>query len=79
MQKTYTDCFFKYIRLAKFNNDFYVKTECRAQMKRAVTYKVNIAINEHGSIDNVNVLWGWDQMHIASMCAVFFWPFTIFQ
>lgn len=77
----YKEMFLKYIRLAKFNNDFYVKTECRAQMKKAVTYKVDIAIDEHGSIDNVNVnvLWGWDQMHIASMCAVFCWPFTIFQ
>jgi hypothetical protein len=28
-----------------------VKTECRAQMKKAVTYKVDIAIDEHGSID----------------------------
>jgi hypothetical protein len=43
--------FLKYICPAKFNNDFYVKTECRAQMKRAVTYKVDIAIDEHGSID----------------------------
>lgn len=47
----YKEMFLKYIRLAKFNNDFYVKTECRAQMKRAVTYKVDIAIDEHGSID----------------------------
>jgi hypothetical protein len=38
----YKEMFLKYIRLAKFNNDFYVKTECRAQMKRAVTYKVDI-------------------------------------
>jgi hypothetical protein len=34
--------FFKYIRLAKFNNVFYVKTECRAQMKRAVSYVYSI-------------------------------------
>jgi hypothetical protein len=26
------------------------RTECRAQMKKAVTYKVDIAIDEHGSI-----------------------------
>ena len=26
----YKEMFLKYIRLAKFNNDFYVKTECRA-------------------------------------------------
>jgi hypothetical protein len=60
------EMFLKYIRLAKFNNDFYVKTECRAQMKRAVTYKVDIAIDEHGSIVDVyvNVMWGWDQMHV---------------
>jgi hypothetical protein len=38
----------------------YVKTECRAPMKRAVTYKIDIAIDEHGSIVNVyvNVMWG---------------------
>ena len=44
----YEDFFLKYIRLAKFSYDFYVKTECRAQIKRAVTYKVDIAIDEHG-------------------------------
>ena len=82
--KKYTKKFiFKYICLGLNLTVFfiYVKTECRARMKRSVTYKVDIAIDEHGSIDNVNVnvLWGWDQMHIASMCAVFFWPFTIFQ
>ena len=34
----FKEFFFKYIRLAKFNNVFYVKTEYRAQMKRAVSY-----------------------------------------
>jgi hypothetical protein len=29
-KKLYKEMFLKYIRLAKFNNDFYVKTECRA-------------------------------------------------
>jgi hypothetical protein len=60
------DFFFKYIRLAKFNNDFCVKTECRAQMKRAVTYKVDIAIDEHGSIDNVNVNVRNCPLHLSS-------------
>ena len=49
----------------------YVKTECRAPMKRAVTYKIDIAIDEHGSIVNVyvNVMWG-PNAHCKHVCCL---------
>ena len=47
----YKEKFLRYIRLAKYDNTFFVKSECRAQMKRTVSYKIDVAINENGSVD----------------------------
>lgn len=41
----YKEKFLKYIRLATENNMFYVKSECRAQMKKSVTYNVDVSID----------------------------------
>lgn len=46
----YKEKFLKYIRLASENNMFYVKSECRAQMKKSVTYNVDVSIDCDGSI-----------------------------
>ncbi|CAC5390071.1 unnamed protein product [Mytilus coruscus] len=47
----YREKFLKYIRLAKYDNTFFVKSESRAQMKRTVSYKIDVAIDENGSLD----------------------------
>ncbi|CAC5413887.1 unnamed protein product [Mytilus coruscus] len=41
----YKEKFLKYIRVATENNIFYVKSECRAQMKKSVTYNVDVSID----------------------------------
>ncbi|CAC5384454.1 unnamed protein product [Mytilus coruscus] len=46
----YKEKFLKYIRVATENNIFYVKSECRAQMKKSVTYNVDVSIDCDGSI-----------------------------
>ena len=42
--------FLKYIRLAVSNNLFFVKSECRAQMRKSVTYILDISIDCDGTI-----------------------------
>ena len=49
-ENLYKEKFIKYIRLACANNIFYIKGECRAQMKKTVTYKIDIAIDSDGCI-----------------------------
>jgi hypothetical protein len=78
----YKEMFLKYIRLAKFNNDLYVKTECRPQMKRAVTYKVDIAIDEHGSIYECQcecAVGMGPNAHCKHVCCLLFGPSQFFN
>ena len=49
-ENLYRERFLKYIRLAASNNIFYIKSECRAQMKKSVTYKLDIAVDCDGCI-----------------------------
>ncbi|KAL5006349.1 hypothetical protein ScPMuIL_015155 [Solemya velum] len=41
--------FLKYLRLAN-DTDFHVRSECKAEMKKTVSYKVDVKIDKNGSI-----------------------------
>jgi hypothetical protein len=49
-ENLYRKRFLKYIRLAASNNIFYIKSECRAQMKKSVAYKLDITVDCDGCI-----------------------------
>ncbi|KAL5014449.1 hypothetical protein ScPMuIL_008719 [Solemya velum] len=45
--------FLKYMRLAK-DTDFYVRSECKAEMKKTVSCKVDVKIEKNGSIERTD-------------------------
>ncbi|XP_061176026.1 uncharacterized protein LOC133184977 [Saccostrea echinata] len=46
----YESKFLKYVRLCAENNFYYVKAECKAQMKKSVSYKVDVCVDMDGCI-----------------------------
>ncbi|XP_071104033.1 uncharacterized protein [Haliotis cracherodii] len=46
----YTSRFLNFFRYSKPGNMCFLKSECRAEMKKHVTYKVDIAIDDDGSV-----------------------------
>ncbi|XP_046557558.1 uncharacterized protein LOC124266795 [Haliotis rubra] len=48
----YTSRFLKYVRFSNHidSNMYFLKSECHAEMKKHVTYKVDVAIDEDGSV-----------------------------
>lgn len=46
----YKNRFLKYIRLARQNSLFYVKSDCRAQMKKTVSYDIDVCIDLDGTV-----------------------------
>ncbi|VDI07048.1 Hypothetical predicted protein [Mytilus galloprovincialis] len=49
-KQLYNNRFLKYLRLGTENDLFFVKSECHAEMKRKITYKVDVCINKELTI-----------------------------
>ncbi|XP_063436783.1 uncharacterized protein LOC134718219 [Mytilus trossulus] len=49
-KQLYNNRFLKYLRLGTENDFFFVKSECHAEMKRKITYKVDVCINKELTI-----------------------------
>ncbi|KAK3109052.1 hypothetical protein FSP39_021893 [Pinctada imbricata] len=72
-KEMYKEKFLIYIRSAMENNLFFLRSACRAEMSKSVTYKIDISFDSDGHVHQAqcDVLQVWDHLHIVSMCAPF--------